>query len=238
MPVHLVLLIDDDPALYSAFAAQAVAAGWRLVISTAGVDALALCRACAPAAIVLEGGLPGGEALRLCRTLRALPQVCRIPILYLGTAGFIGEREAALAAGVDEYLRPPFNASELADHLRLCFRYTGAAGVEPAKLSLGPVTLDRVARTVSVGRRPLTLTITEYRLLEVFLSHPQAVLTRQELIVSAWSDRVRVAARTVDVCVTRLRRKLETECAAAHEPNTSIRSVRGFGYMLAGTSTS
>lgn len=237
MSEKLVLLIDDDPALYTAFAAEAIAAGWRLVISTAGDHALALCRACAPAAIVLEGALAGGAALRLCRSLRDLPQGRCIPIFYLGTTPTLGERKAAFEAGVDEYLPAPFDPGELSEHLRLCFRYAGVAGFEPLVLSLGPVTLDRLARTVRIGQRPLDLTVTEYRLLEAFLRHPQAVLTRQELILAAWSSRVRIAARTVDVYVTRLRRKLEKECAAAQEPSTSIRAVRGCGYVMAASTS-
>jgi two-component system response regulator MprA len=175
-------------------------------------------------AIVLDLMLPGVDGLEVCRRLRA--RGVDTPIIMVTARDALTDRVAGLDGGADDYLTKPFAFEELLARLRALGR-RGRTRQMTHVLQYGPVTLDPVAHTAAVNGAPLTLTATEYRLLEFLLRRPEAIVTRDQLAQHVWGGEYDPTSNNADVYVGYVRRKL---LALAPEP--LIHTVRGLGYML------
>jgi DNA-binding response OmpR family regulator len=219
-----VLIIEDDPRL-AALLEQLLVADRHLVeVARTGRDGLEFARTGGFDAIVLDIGLPDVSGLEVARRLRR--QGNAVPILMLTARDAVADRVAGLDAGADDYLTKPFAFEELAARLRSITRRPSAA--PSVVLICGPLALDDVRRSVTVGDEPLDLSPREFSLLEALMRHPDQVLTRDQLLDHAWPFGVAVTPNSVDAYVAFLRRKLGPQ-AAAH-----IETVRGVGFRLRG----
>jgi two-component system response regulator MprA len=165
--------------------------------------------------------MPEVDGLEVCRRLRAAGD--RTPVLVLTARDAIADRVRGLDAGADDYLVKPFALEELRARLRALLRRSGA-GEADAPLRFADVVLDPVGYTVRRGDQPITLTRTEFQLLELFMRHPRQVLTRSVVFERVWGYDFGPASNSLEVYVGYLRRKLG-------EPRL-IQTVRGVGYVL------
>jgi two-component system response regulator MprA len=142
----------------------------------------------------------------------------------------IADRVVGLDAGADDYLVKPFALEELLARLRALLRRT-SPDEEDTRLVFGDLSLDPVTREVTRGNRSISLTVTEFNLLEMLLEHPRQVLTRAQIVQRVWGFALEYSSNSLEVYVGYLRRKLEAE-----GESRLIHTVRGVGYVLRETS--
>ena len=179
----------------------------------------------APDLIVLDVMLPGEDGLSLCRRLRASS---RVPILMLTARGEDIDRIVGLEIGADDYMAKPFNPRELVARIRAILRRNEPPPVAVRRLKAGPLVADMDARAVETSQgQPVELTSAEFDLLECFLTRPGRVLSRDQLMDWTRGRRAEALDRTIDVQMSRLRRKIESTGTPL------IKTVRNAGYLLA-----
>jgi two-component system response regulator MprA len=226
-----ILIVDDEPAVREALRRSLAFEGYDTQVAVDGVDALARAEAYAPDLIVLDIQMPRMDGLTAARRMRAGGST--VPILMLTARDTVGDRVTGLDAGADDYLVKPFELDELFARIRALLRrssYAAAAGAETAEdqvLAFADLRMDLATREVTRGTRRVELTRTEFTLLELFLTHPRQVLTREQILKSVWGFDFEPSSNSLDVYVMYLRRKTE----AAGEPRL-VHTVRGVGYAL------
>jgi two-component system response regulator MprA len=216
-----ILVVDDEPAVRDAVDRALRLEGYETETAQDGREALDVLAVRPPDAVVLDVLMPEVDGLEVCRRLRAAGD--RTPVLVLTARDTVSDRVRGLDAGADDYLVKPFALEELRARLRALLRRTGAADHD-APLRFDDVVLDPVGHTVRRGDRPVSLTRTEFLLLELFMRHPRQVLTRSIVFERVWGYDFGPASNSLEVYVGYLRRKLG-------EPRL-IQTVRGVGYVL------
>jgi two-component system response regulator MprA len=196
-------------------------------VETAGDALLALDRFAAlqPHLVVLDLMLPRGDGLELCRRLRRRPGGRDVAVVILSARDSVADRVAGFEAGADDYVVKPFALEELLARVRAQLRRVWRPA--PEVLRYADAELDTGTQVAYRAGRPVDLTTTEYHLLELFMRHPQQVLTRQAIGAHLWGVDFAAESNVIDVYVGRLRRKLE----AGGEPPL-LQTVRGSGYAL------
>jgi two-component system phosphate regulon response regulator PhoB len=219
-----ILLIEDDPDLYSLIQYNLEKEGFQFVGSQTGKGALDLCRREHPDLVILDVMLPDSDGLEICKGIRANADLANTPVIFLTARASETDRIVGLELGANDYIVKPFFIRELIARVKVHFR-----GDKPVSkiLRSGDLELDRTRCIVRRGASELTLTATEFRLLEFLMSRPGVVFSREQLLDAVWGHDRAVTDRTVDVYVLRLRQKIEQEGGPAF-----IRSVRGFGYSF------
>jgi two-component system response regulator MprA len=214
-----VLVVDDDEAVRRSLAHALRRDGYQVSVAADGVQAMDELSRARPEAIVLDVIVPEPNGLEICRRLRRRGD--QTPILMLTARDLVEDRVAGLDAGADDYLVKPFALDELRARLRALLRRTGVAqGV----LRFADVAMDTTTCRVTRGETPIVLTRTEYALLELFLRHPDRVLSRALIFESVWGYDFGPASNALWVYISYLRTKMG-------EPRL-IQTVRGLGYVL------
>jgi two-component system phosphate regulon response regulator PhoB len=180
-----------------------------------------------PDMVVLDVMLPEVDGFELCRQIRQSAALGRIPVLFLTARADEVDRVLGLEIGGDDYMTKPFSPRELVARVKAHLRRE-EMDAEPAVLDIGPFRLDRNARRVMQGDRELSLTATEFNLLEFFITHRGHAYSRDQLLESVWGAQRYVTPRTVDVHVRRLREQIEEQ----PENPKYLTTVRGFGYRF------
>jgi DNA-binding response OmpR family regulator len=180
-----------------------------------------------PDLILLDVMLPAVDGFELCRGIRRSAVLARTPVLFLTARSDEVDRVLGLEIGGDDYMTKPFSPRELVARVKAHLRREDM-DAEPQVLDVGRFKLDRGARRVFHGDRELTLTSTEFNLLEFFLSHPGRAYSREQLLESVWGEQRYVTPRTVDVHIRRLREQIEEQ----PESPRYLTTVRGFGYRF------
>lgn len=220
-----IVLIEDDADLYALLKYNLEKEGFVMVGSQTGRGALELCRREKPDLIILDIMLPDSDGLEICRSIRNTPDLAHIPVIFLTARASETDRIVGLEIGANDYVVKPFFVRELIARVKIQFREPAP----PARvLKCGGLELDRSSCRVTLDGQPLTLTATEFRLLEFLMSRPGIVFSREQLLNAVWGHDRAVTDRTVDVYILRLRQKIEADPANP----TQIRSVRGFGYSF------
>src|SRR5437763_791738 len=220
-----VLLVEDDPSVRGAVERALRGAGHEVELATAGDKALASATANPYDAIVLDRGLPGLDGLEVCRQLRAAGNA--VPILMLTARAAVSERVEGLDAGADDYVVKPFALDELLARLRAFERRAPQTGQSRGALRFGDLELDRDAMAARRGERAITLSRTEYQLLELLMSNARRVLSRTVIFEKVWGYDFGPESNSLDVYIGYLRRKLEENGASR-----LIHTVRGVGYVM------
>lgn len=177
--------------------------------------------------LVIDIMLPDGSGIDLCRSLRR--RGVQTPILFLTARGEVGDRIEGLDAGADDYLRKPFALAELHARLRALGRRRGVAA--PVRIERGALTIDFAARRLERAGETVPLTGREWAVLEVLAARAGRLVSRTDVLEAAWPQPHPAASESLDVIVSRLRRKL-----GPPDQGCSIRTVRGEGYVLEVTS--
>jgi DNA-binding response OmpR family regulator len=173
--------------------------------------------------VALGQGLNGHD---VCRTLRERRNV--VPIIMLTALDSEADAVQGLEAGADDYVSKPFGLAELRSRIRAVLRRSGPRGLGEEILTVGPLTLDRSRREVTVRGEPVRLTFSEFELLGQLMVEPGRLFNRQELLRAIWGDSAYRDPRAIDVHIRHLREKLEEH---PEEPRLII-TVRGAGYRL------
>ncbi|SIQ75558.1 phosphate regulon transcriptional regulator PhoB [Solilutibacter tolerans] len=225
-----ILIVDDEPAIRDmvAFALrkgeyEPIHAGDAREAQTAIADHV-------PDLILLDWMLPGTSGLDLARRWRKDGMTRDIPIIMLTARGEENDRVSGLEAGVDDYVVKPFSARELLARIRAVMRRSREDD-EEGNVAVGGLRIDGAAHRVFAqngdSQSPVSIGPTEYRLLHFFMTHPERVYTRSQLLDHVWGGNVYVEERTVDVHIRRLRKTLEP-FGLEH----MVQTVRGAGYRF------
>jgi DNA-binding response OmpR family regulator len=218
------LVVEDDPTI-SRFLVQGLREEQHLVdLAEDGVAAEARAFEGAYDAILLDVMLPGQDGVEVCRRLRAAG--IDTPILMVTARDAVSDRVHGLDTGADDYLVKPFAFDEVVARLRALTR-RGRTRSLSAVLTSGPLSLDQEAHQACVAGSPVSLTATEYRLLEYLMRRAGTIVSRDQLAEHVWGRDYDPGSNLADVYVGYLRRKLAGTAAA-----DQIRTIRGIGYML------
>lgn len=220
-----ILLIEDDADLFSLLKYNLEKEGFSLTGLQTGRGAIDLCRQVRPDLILLDIMLPDSDGLDVCKGIRKDPDLAGTPVIFLTARASETDRIVGLEIGANDYVVKPFFVRELVARIKLQFRNQAA----PARiLEAGGLELDPSSRQVRLNEAPLSLTATEFRLLEFLMSRPGVVFSREQLLNAVWGQDRAITDRAVDVYVLRLRQKIENDPASP----VLIHSVRGFGYTF------
>ena len=225
-------IVDDDFELCSLVSEYLAPEGFRVESVHDGETGLQRALAGNYLLVVLDVMLPGMSGFDVLRRIRA---TSRVPVLLLTARGEDVDRIVGLEIGADDYLPKPFNPRELVARIRAVLRRTSAdpKGIgsprPPEILCIGDIELDPATRTVKHGGQPVELTSVEFNLLEVLLREAGRVVTREELVSAVLSRKFSPFDRSIDMHVSKVRKKLgDINGDAEH-----IKTVRGVGYILA-----
>jgi DNA-binding response OmpR family regulator len=223
--VKKIVAIEDDADLFSLLKYNLEKEGFVLTGLQTGRGAIEFCRQAKPDLILLDIMLPDSDGLDICKGIRRDPDLASVPVIFLTARASETDRIVGLELGANDYVVKPFFVRELIARIKLQFRNQSAP---PKMLEAGGLTLDRTSCQVRMDGAPLSLTATEFRLLEFFMGRPGVVFSRDQLLNAVWGQDRAITDRAVDVYVLRLRQKVERDPA---NPNL-IHSVRGFGYTF------
>jgi two-component system response regulator MprA len=221
-----ILVVDDDRAVRESLRRSLAFNGYSVDLAQDGQEALEMITSDRPDALVLDVMMPRMDGLQVCRHLRSTGD--DLPILVLTARDSVSERVAGLDAGADDYLPKPFALEELLARMRALLRRTAFDdNTETATLTFADLSLDPMTREVTRGERHISLTRTEFSLLEMLIANPRRVLTRSRILEEVWGFDFPTSGNALEVYVGYLRRKTEAE----GEPRL-IHTVRGVGYVL------
>jgi DNA-binding response OmpR family regulator len=212
-----VLVVEDDPGIATQLVRGLGRGGYAVDHVTTGRDALDRAD---PDVVLLDLGLPDGDGVDICRQLRERSEVA---IIVVTARGEEQERVLALDAGADDYLVKPFGLAELLARIRAVLRRVHPGG---GVLRHGPLVMDVRARKVTIDGREVALTPKEFDILECLAAAPGRVVSREEILESAWDAQWYGPTKVLDVHVAALRRKLGV-------PGL-VEAVYGRGFRLGG----
>jgi two-component system phosphate regulon response regulator PhoB len=221
-----ILIVDDEPAIRDMVAFALRKAEYDPVHAGDAREAQAAIVSRVPDLILLDWMLPGMSGVEFARRLRKEGLTREVPIIMLTARGEENDRVSGLEAGVDDYVVKPFSARELLARIKAVMRRS-RGDEEDGSVALGGLRIDGAAHRVYAGETPIHIGPTEYRLLHFFMTHPERVYSRTQLLDHVWGGNVYVEERTVDVHIRRLRKTLEP-----HALDGLVQTVRGAGYRF------
>lgn len=221
-----ILVVDDEPAIRDMVAFALRKGVFDPVPAGNAREAQAAIANRIPDLILLDWMLPGTSGLELARRWRREDMTRDIPIIMLTARGEENDRVGGLEAGVDDYVVKPFSARELLARIRAVMRRSREDD-EDGSVIVGQLRVDGAAHRVYANDEPVNIGPTEYRLLHFFMTHPDRVYTRSQLLDHVWGGSVYVEERTVDVHIRRLRKTLEPVGL-----DGMVQTVRGAGYRF------
>jgi DNA-binding response OmpR family regulator len=214
------ILIAEDEARIASFVEKGLRAhGFTTRVAADGPTAAALARSGEFDLLILDIGLPGQDGFAVLSELRAAG--IGLPVIVLTARDEVADRVAGLEGGADDYVPKPFAFDELLARVRL--RLRGEPQPSATTVRAGGISLDLRTRRATVSGRPVELSAREFALAELFLRHPDQVLSREQILSHVWGLDFDPGSNVVDVYVRYLRRKLGAE---------TIETVRGMGYRL------
>lgn len=199
-------------------------AGYHAAAVYDGPSALAAVGQNAPDLVILDVMLPGLNGIEVARQLRTNPRTSTLPIVMLTARADEADQLAGLSVGADDYVTKPFSMKVVLARVAALLRRAQASDTGTT-VRLGPIAADLASHTVTVDNAEAKLTLTEFKLLVALLQAPRRVLSRADLIGRVMGPGIVVTARTIDVHIAALRRKM-----GIHGP--MIRTIRGVGYQI------
>ena len=221
-----VLVVEDEEAVRALLATTLEGAGYGVVEAADAEQAQNQIGDRIPSLILLDWMLPGMSGLELTRWLKRDDVMRTIPIIMLTARGEENAKVQGLEAGVDDYVTKPFSTRELLARIKAVLRRVTPEGAELIKLDAG-LQIDLTQHRVTAGERAVHVGPTEFRLLHFFMTHPERVYSRSQLLDQVWGRNVYIEERTVDVHIRRLRKALEP-----FGFDELVQTVRGVGYRF------
>ncbi|GLU52119.1 response regulator transcription factor [Dyadobacter frigoris] len=221
------LLIEDEPSVISLIQRSLSAAGHEITVAMDGKSGLEMALQHQFDLIILDLMLPVMNGMEVCRNIRNSNS--STPVLMLTALGTTENIVSGLDAGADDYMTKPFKLAELEARIRTLTR----RGKEPEKekstdlLKMGDLVLDKITKTITRNNQPITVTATEFRLLEYLLSNQNRVLNRMEILENVWDINFNLGTNVVDVYINYLRKKIDKNSSVK-----LIHTVFGMGYVM------
>ena len=225
-PSKRILVVEDEGAIRDMLATVLRHGGFEPIPAADAQDALLAIGDHRPDLILLDWMLPGMSGIELARRLKRDEVTRDVPIIMLTARGEEADKVRGLESGADDYVTKPFSTRELTARIHAVLRRAGAS-VSEEPIVHGGLSLDPVSHRVFAGDRPIEVGSTDYRLLYFFMTHPERVYSRSQLLDQVWGGNVYIEERTVDVHIRRLRKVLEP---TGHD--ALIQTVRGAGYRF------
>ena len=226
-----IVVVDDEQAVRDSLRRSLSFNGYDIAIAEDGEQALDVIEKEQPDLVILDVMMPKMDGLEVCRHLRSHGD--DRPILVLTARDGVSDRVAGLDAGADDYLPKPFALEELLARVRSLLRRAAAEASGPssqAEITFEDLKLNPDTRDVVRGNRTISLTRTEFALLQLLMTNPRRVLSRSTILEEVWGYDVPSSGNALEVYIGYLRRKTEQE----GEPRL-IHTVRGVGYVLRDT---
>ncbi|HRF88348.1 MAG TPA: phosphate regulon transcriptional regulator PhoB [Pseudomonadales bacterium] len=221
-----ILVVEDEPAIRELIAIHLKHADFQVQLAERADIAETAVQQMLPDAVILDWMLPDGSGIALAKKFRANERTRNLPIIMLTARAHEDDKISGLEAGADDYITKPFSPKELVARIKALLRrrtpHLSGDSIEIGNLSINPAT-----HTLSAGETAIELGPTEFRLLLFFMTHPDRVYSRTQLLNEVWGDHVFIEERTVDVHIRRLRAALEP---TSHD--NWITTVRGSGYRF------
>jgi DNA-binding response OmpR family regulator len=215
-----IVVVDDEPNIADLVDLYLAREGFRVLKAATGEAGLQAVRDHRPRLVVLDVGLPDVDGLEVCKRVRATSQV---PVIFLTARDGEVDRVLGLELGADDYLTKPFSPAELVARVKAVLRRTDG-GPAPEVIQAGRTTVDVGRREVRVDDTPVELTTKEFDLLRYLAERPGLALSRKQILDGVWGYDWFGDARTVDVHIAQVRKKLGDA--------VTIKTVRGIGYRL------
>lgn len=223
----VILIVEDEGAIQDLLSINLQRGGYRVLVADSAERALALVQQALPDLVLLDWMLPGLSGIDLVRRWRADNRTRTLPIIMLTARGEEEAKLKGLETGADDYITKPFSIRELEARIKALLRRR-TPQLSEETIHYHSLQLDPTAHRTTGGGKTLPMAPTEFRLLHFFMTHPERVYTRTQLLDFVWGDHVFIDERTVDVHIRRLRLALQPGGCA-----DLIQTVRGIGYRFA-----
>ncbi|MGZ8162612.1 MAG: phosphate regulon transcriptional regulator PhoB [Methylobacter sp.] len=221
-----ILIVEDEDAIRGMLMMVLEQAGFKSIAAVDAAEAQKVLDENAPDLILLDWMLPGISGVEWARRLKKEPIYRDLPIILLTARGEEEDTVRGLECGADDYMTKPFSTKELVARIRAVLRRTGKIpGL--AQISLGDLVLDTDQHRLSISDKQLEVSPTEFKLMQFFMTHPDKVYSRTQLLDQVWGRSVYIEERTVDVHIRRLRKIL-----GEYGKEDLVQTVRGFGYRF------
>jgi two-component system, OmpR family, KDP operon response regulator KdpE len=223
-----ILIVDDDPAILRLLSTNLKVRGYEVVTATDGEESLEAVQNQFVDLIILDIMMPKVDGVEVCRRIR---EWSNVPIIILSARGDEKDKVKCLELGADDYLTKPFGIAELMARIKTAFRHRGDPAAAPAQANFvcDDLEINYAKRRVTVSGKEITLTPTEYAMLQHLAVNSDKVLTHSMLLQSVWGNEYSSEKEYLRVFVGRLRRKLESD---PRNPRY-IHTIPGVGYHLA-----
>ncbi len=221
-----ILVVEDEDPVRELLTATLEGAGYEVAEAADAQTAQQLASDVQPDLILLDWMLPGMSGLEFTRWLKRDEGYRDMPIIMLTARGEENSKVQGLEAGVDDYVTKPFSTRELLARIKAVLRRAGADQGEVVELESG-LAIDLGQHRVTANKQPVPVGPTEFRLLHFFMTHPERVYSRSQLLDQVWGRNVYIEERTVDVHIRRLRKALEP-----YGFENLVQTVRGVGYRF------
>lgn len=226
MPGKQILIVEDEKPIREMIAFGLRRAGYEVTEAEDTAEARARIADRRPDLLLVDWMLPDQSGLELTRQIKRDRDTQELPIIMLTARAEEADKVAGLECGADDYVTKPFSPRELVARINAVLRRTAPGGPDEL-VRVDGLTLDQAGHRVLAGEATVSLGPTEYRLLAFFMTHPDRVYSRSQLLDRVWGGNVYVEERTVDVHIRRLRKALEP-----HGYDHFIQTVRGAGYRF------
>ena len=221
-----ILLVEDEAAIRDMVSFALRRAEMQPIIAVDVPNAVTEIATALPDLILLDWMLPGVSGIEYARRLKRDELTKEIPVIMLTARGEEDDRVSGLDSGIDDYIVKPFSTRELVSRIRAVMRRTQGL-IDDMRVEQAELLIDGAGQRVFARGKALSLGPTEYRLLHFFMTHPERVYSRAQVLDHVWGTNVYVEERTVDVHIRRLRKVLEAEDCQDY-----IQTVRGSGYRF------
>jgi len=221
-----ILVVDDEPAILDMVEFALKRKNFRIKLAEDSMQAMNIIAENQPDLILLDWMLPDISGVDLARRLKRDDLTSGIPVIMITARAEEGDKLRGFDVGVDDYVTKPFSTHELIARINAVLRRAAPEKIE-AGIDIAGLNLDPVTHRVHAKGSVVELGPTEFRLLQFFMSHPERVYSREQLLDRVWGQNVYIEERTVDVHIRRLRKEL-----AMHGYDQMIQTVRGAGYRF------
>lgn len=222
-----ILVVEDETAIREMLGFTLQRAGFQVIEAGDTREASEHLSEQKPDLVLLDWMLPGISGVEFAKRLRREDATRELPVIMLTARGEEESKLRGYEAGIDDYVTKPFSTQELVARIRAVLRRSNASGESSETVEIAGLTLDTASHRVSLNGEPINLGPTEFRLLYFFMTHPERVYSRDQLLDQVWGNQVYIEDRTVDVHIRRLRKAL-----APHGFDRHVQTVRGAGYRF------
>lgn len=219
-----ILIVDDEPDIIEILRYNLEKEGYRTLSAMNGLDAVSTAKQQKPDLILLDVMLPDMDGIQTCETIRKIPELGKTIIAFLTARSEDYSEIAGFHAGADDYIAKPIRPRVLLSRIQSLLKRSHQQEVPPQLVQYKDITIDKERFVVQVGNNSLTLPNKEFKILELLISKPERVYSREEIYSYVWGSEIVVGDRTIDVHIRRLREKLGEKY---------IFTVKKIGYVFA-----